>query len=102
MPLICVPYPHAAGHQRANAETYAATGAARLVEDEDFDAAALVDASRLLEDPVAHLTMSAAARTAGRPGAADAVAALVVAAAERRPWPAPAEIAALAAGSGVR
>ncbi len=39
LPLICVPYPHAAGHQRANAEAYAATGAARLVDDADFDAA---------------------------------------------------------------
>jgi UDP-N-acetylglucosamine--N-acetylmuramyl-(pentapeptide) pyrophosphoryl-undecaprenol N-acetylglucosamine transferase len=102
VPLICVPYPHAGGHQRANAEAYAATGAARLVEDAAFDAEALLEASRLLEDPAAHLAMSAAARSAGRPGAADAVAALVVAAAERRPWPAPAEIAALAAGTGAR
>jgi UDP-N-acetylglucosamine--N-acetylmuramyl-(pentapeptide) pyrophosphoryl-undecaprenol N-acetylglucosamine transferase len=102
VPLVCVPYPHAGGHQRANAEAYAATGAARLVEDEAFDAAALVAACRLLEDPAAHLAMSAAARSAGRPGAADAVAALVLAAAERRAWPAPAEIAALAAGTGAR
>jgi len=102
VPLVCVPYPHAGGHQRANAEAYAATGAARLVEDAAFDAAALLDASRLLEDPAAHLAMSAAARSVGRPGAADAVAALVRAAAERRPWPAPAEIAAIAAGRGAR
>jgi UDP-N-acetylglucosamine--N-acetylmuramyl-(pentapeptide) pyrophosphoryl-undecaprenol N-acetylglucosamine transferase len=98
LPLICVPYPHAAGHQRRNAEAYAATGAARLVDDAEFDAAALLEASRLLEDPAAHLAMSAAARDAARPGAADAVARLVEGAAERRPWPAPAEIAALAAG----
>ncbi len=102
VPLVCVPYPHAGGHQRANAEAYAATGAARLVEDAAFDATALLEACRLLEDPAAHLAMSAAARAAGRPGAADAVAALVVAAAERRPWPAPAEIARLAAGAGTR
>jgi UDP-N-acetylglucosamine--N-acetylmuramyl-(pentapeptide) pyrophosphoryl-undecaprenol N-acetylglucosamine transferase len=98
LPLVCVPYPHAAGHQRANAEAYAAGGAARLIEDEAFDAAALLDAARLLDDPAAHLAMSAAARDAGRPGAADAVAALVVAAAERRAWPAPEAIARLAAG----
>ena len=98
LPLICVPYPHAAGHQRRNAEAYAATGAARLVDDAEFDAAVLLEASRLLEDPAAHLAMSAAARDAARPGAADAVARLVEGAAERRPWPAPAEIAALAAG----
>ena len=99
VPLVCVPYPHAGGHQRRNAEAYAATGAARLVEDADFDADALLEASRLLEDPAAHLAMSAAARTAGRPGAAAAVAALIVAAAERRAWPAPAEIARVAAGT---
>jgi UDP-N-acetylglucosamine--N-acetylmuramyl-(pentapeptide) pyrophosphoryl-undecaprenol N-acetylglucosamine transferase len=98
LPLVCVPYPHAAGHQRANAEAYAASGAARLVDDAAFDAAALLDAGRILESPAAHLAMSAAARAVGRPGAADAVAALVVAAAERRPWPEPAEIAALARG----
>ena len=99
VPLVCVPYPHAGGHQRRNAEAYAATGAARLIEDAAFDADALLQACRLLEDPAAHLAMSAAARSAGRPGAADAVAALVVTAAERRPWPAPAEIAGVAAGT---
>jgi UDP-N-acetylglucosamine--N-acetylmuramyl-(pentapeptide) pyrophosphoryl-undecaprenol N-acetylglucosamine transferase len=99
VPLVCVPYPHAGGHQRRNAEAYAATGAARLIEDAAFDADALLQACRLLEDPAAHLAMSAAARSAGRPGAADAVAALVVTAAERRPWPAQAEIAGVAAGT---
>jgi UDP-N-acetylglucosamine--N-acetylmuramyl-(pentapeptide) pyrophosphoryl-undecaprenol N-acetylglucosamine transferase len=102
LPLVCVPYPHAAGHQRANAEAYAATGAARLVDDADFDAAALLEASRLLDDPPAHLAMSAAARAAGRPGAAAAVAALVEAGAARRPWPDPAAVAAIAAGTEAR
>ena len=102
VPLVCVPYPHAAGHQRANAEAYAATGAARLVDDEAFDAAALLDAARLLDDPAAHLAMSAAARDAGRPGAADAVATLVAAAADRQPWPTPEAIALIAAGREVR
>ena len=102
LPLVCVPYPHAAGHQRANAEAYAASGAARLVEDDAFDAEALLDAARLLEDPSAHLAMSAAARDAGRPGAADAVAELVAAAAERRAWPAPEVIARLASGGEAR
>ncbi len=102
LPLVCVPYPHAAGHQRANAEAYAATGAARLVEDEAFDAAALLDAARILEDPAVHLAMSAAARDAGRPGAAAAVAELVAAAAERRAWPDAATIAGIAAGGAGR
>ncbi len=102
LPLVCVPYPHAAGHQRANAEAYAATGAARLVEDDAFDAAALLDAARILEDPAIHLAMSAAARDAGRPGAAAAVAELVAAGAERRAWPDVATIAAIAAGGAAR
>ena len=88
------------GHQRANAEAYAATGAARLVEDADFDAAALLEASRLLEDPAAHL-----GDERGRPGGRAAGGrrrgrgARRRPRAERRPWPAPAEIAALAAGA---
>lgn len=98
LPIVCVPYPHAAGHQRANAEAYAATGAARIVDDADFDADALVAAARLLDDPADHLAMSAAARGAARPGAADAVARLVLAAATRTAYPSPAEIARLAAG----
>ena len=100
LPLICVPYPHAAGHQRVNAEAYAASGAARLVADEAFDAAALLEAVHTLDDPAAHLAMSAAARAAGRPGAATAVAELVAAAAERRGWPEAAAIERIAAGGG--
>ena len=101
LPMVCVPYPHAAGHQRANAEAYAATGAARVVDDADFDADALVAAAHLLDDPAGHLAMSAAARAAARPGAADAVARLVLAAATRTAYPSVAEIARLAAvGAG--
>ena len=92
VPMVVVPYPHAAGHQRANARQLVEAGAARLVEDDAFDAAALLDVVSILEDPAAHLAMSAAARDLARPGAADAVAELVLAAAERRPWPDPDEI----------
>ncbi len=100
LPLVCVPYPHAAGHQRANAEAYAATGAARVVDDAEFDADALVEAARLLDDPAAHLAMSAAARGAAKPAAADAVALLVLACATRSAYPSAAEIARVAAGGG--
>ena len=101
LPMICIPYPHAAGHQRANAEAYAATGAARVVDDADFDAESLVVAAHLLDDPTGHLAMSAAARAAARPGAADAVARLVLAAATRVAYPPATEIARLAAvGAG--
>jgi UDP-N-acetylglucosamine--N-acetylmuramyl-(pentapeptide) pyrophosphoryl-undecaprenol N-acetylglucosamine transferase len=92
LPMVVVPYPHAAGHQRANARALVDAGAARLVEDDAFDAAALLDAAAILDDPATHVEMSAAARDLGRPGAADAVADLVMAAAQRRPWPDPADI----------
>ncbi len=87
LPIVIVPYPHAAGHQKANARQLVEAGAGRLVDDAEFDAAALLEAARLLEDPAAHLAMSAAARDLGRPGAADAVADLVLAAARREPLP---------------
>jgi UDP-N-acetylglucosamine--N-acetylmuramyl-(pentapeptide) pyrophosphoryl-undecaprenol N-acetylglucosamine transferase len=87
LPMVVVPYPHAAGHQRANAKILADAGAARLVDDEAFDAEALLDAAAILDDPRVHRRMSDAARALGRPGAAAAVADLVVAAAERRALP---------------
>jgi len=85
IPMVVVPYPHAAGHQRANARILVEAGAATLVEDGDFDADALVAATAILDDPRRHLEASAAARSLGRPGAADAVAELVLALAEGRP-----------------
>jgi UDP-N-acetylglucosamine--N-acetylmuramyl-(pentapeptide) pyrophosphoryl-undecaprenol N-acetylglucosamine transferase len=87
LPIVIVPYPHAAGHQSANARQLVEAGAGRLVDDADFGAETLLEAASLLEDPAAHATMSAAARALGRPGAADAVADLVVAAARRDPLP---------------
>ncbi len=87
LPMIVVPYPHAAGHQRTNAARLMEAGAARLIDDAAFDAATLLDAAALLDDPRAHAEMAAAARSLGRPGAADAVAELVMAAAARRPLP---------------
>jgi UDP-N-acetylglucosamine--N-acetylmuramyl-(pentapeptide) pyrophosphoryl-undecaprenol N-acetylglucosamine transferase len=87
VPSVIVPYPHAAGHQRANARVLVDAGAARLVDDEDFDAGALLDAAALLDDPVAHLEMAASARSLGRPGSADAVADLVLAVARGEPLP---------------
>ena len=98
LPMVVVPYPHAAGHQRANAASLVEAGAARLIDDEDFDAEALLDAARLVLDAPAHAAMSAAARALGRPGAADAVAELVMAAATREPFPDPAEIERRARG----
>jgi UDP-N-acetylglucosamine--N-acetylmuramyl-(pentapeptide) pyrophosphoryl-undecaprenol N-acetylglucosamine transferase len=87
LPMVVVPYPHAGGHQRANALVLAEAGAARLVEDDAFDASTLLDAAALLDDAAAHAAMAAAARALARPAAADAVAGLLVALAERRSLP---------------
>ena len=98
IPSVIVPYPHAAGHQLANARVLAGAGAARLVADEDFDADALMAAADLLAEEGTLAAMSVAARSLGRPGAADAVAELVMAAAERRPFPDAARIEAISRG----
>jgi len=87
LPLAIVPYPHAAGHQVANAAAHIEAGAGVLIEDADFDAAALLRIADILADPARHAAMSAAARELARPGAADAVADLVLAAAARRAFP---------------
>ena len=98
LPMVVVPYPHAAGHQRANARVLVEAGGAMLVEDDAFDADALLDSAAILEHPATHDRMAAASRALGRPGAAAAVAELVLAAARREPAPDPAEIERLARG----
>jgi UDP-N-acetylglucosamine--N-acetylmuramyl-(pentapeptide) pyrophosphoryl-undecaprenol N-acetylglucosamine transferase len=95
LPMVVVPYPHAAGHQRRNAEEMVRSGAARLVEDADFDAASLLAAAAIVDDHAAHDSMAAAARSLARPAAANAVAELVMAAAERRPLPDPVMLEAM-------
>ena len=92
VPMVVVPYPHAAGHQRANARQLVEAGAARVIDDADFDAAALLDAAGLLDDASVARAMAEAARSLGRPGAADAVADLVLAAAKHATLPEPAAI----------
>lgn len=100
LPMVVVPYPHAGGHQRANALAQAAAGAARLVEDSAFDAATLLDAAGILDDPAAHAAMAAAARGLARPGAAEAVGTVLLALAERRPLPDPSALERIARGLG--
>ena len=95
LPMVVVPYPHAAGHQRRNAEEMVRSGAARLVEDEVFDAAALLSAADILDDRNGSAEMAAATRALARPGAADAVAELVLAAAQRRAYPDAARVEAV-------
>jgi UDP-N-acetylglucosamine--N-acetylmuramyl-(pentapeptide) pyrophosphoryl-undecaprenol N-acetylglucosamine transferase len=87
LPMVVVPYPHASAHQIANARALAEAGAARIVADEDFDADALVAAAGLLARPDELARMREAARALGRPGAAAAVAELVLALADRAELP---------------
>jgi UDP-N-acetylglucosamine--N-acetylmuramyl-(pentapeptide) pyrophosphoryl-undecaprenol N-acetylglucosamine transferase len=86
-PMVVVPYPHAAGHQAANARTAVEAGAALRVADEAFDGDALLGAAELLRDPERLAVMGAAARRLARPGAAGAVAQLVRAVARRESLP---------------
>jgi UDP-N-acetylglucosamine--N-acetylmuramyl-(pentapeptide) pyrophosphoryl-undecaprenol N-acetylglucosamine transferase len=97
LPMVVVPYPYAGAHQRANAAELVDGGAALYVEDDAFDSAALLDAVGIVDDPVRHASMSAAARALAKPNAADAVAEVVVALAERRALPSAEQVAAIAA-----
>ena len=97
LPMVVVPYPYAGAHQRANAVVAAEAGAAQLIEDAAFDAGALLRAAAIIDDPARHLAMSAAARSLGRPGAADAVAEILLALANRRPLPDAGTVARIAA-----
>lgn len=97
LPMVVVPYPHAGAHQRANAEVLGVAGAARVISDESFTGEALLAAASDLDDPARHVAMAAASRSLGRPGAAHAVAELLVALAERRALPDAAAISRMAA-----
>jgi UDP-N-acetylglucosamine--N-acetylmuramyl-(pentapeptide) pyrophosphoryl-undecaprenol N-acetylglucosamine transferase len=94
LPLIVVPYPHAAAHQSANAAEMVDAGGATLIADKDFDGDALLSAVTILDDPRIG-SMRAASRVLGRPGAAEATAQLLEALAERRALPSPARLEAL-------
>jgi undecaprenyldiphospho-muramoylpentapeptide beta-N-acetylglucosaminyltransferase len=86
VPSVLVPLPIATrDHQRANAGPLVAAGAAVLVPDDELDAARLVaEVDTILDGGTERLAeMSHAARSLGRVDAAQAVADLVEAAAER-------------------
>ena len=97
LPMMVVPYPHAAAHQRANAAEMVEAGAALLVDDEDLDGDTLREACELLFDERL-TTMSAAAYRVGRPGAAAASAQLLETLAARLPLPSQAELDELTQG----
>lgn len=75
-PSILVPLPTATDdHQRKNAEVFAKTGGAIVIEERDLKGEALTDALKALAtDPQRRARMSAAARTLSRPDAAQRIA----------------------------
>jgi UDP-N-acetylglucosamine--N-acetylmuramyl-(pentapeptide) pyrophosphoryl-undecaprenol N-acetylglucosamine transferase len=77
LPMVLVPYPHAASHQQANVADAEAAGAAISVADEAFDGDALRAAADLLFDERLG-RMAAASRSLARPGAAAVNAALLI------------------------
>ena len=75
VPMIAVPYPFAAAHQRLNAAPLADSGAAVVVENADLTADSLVaTVTGLRGDPGRLARMSAAARAASHPQAAEQIA----------------------------
>ena len=87
VPSILVPYPYAGAHQRYNAGYLAEEGAAVVVADEELTPDRLLaETTALLDDGRRH-EMAEAARGLGRPHAARALAAELLAMAEGRPLP---------------
>jgi UDP-N-acetylglucosamine--N-acetylmuramyl-(pentapeptide) pyrophosphoryl-undecaprenol N-acetylglucosamine transferase len=84
---ILVPYPHAAGHQRANAAWLADQGAARLLADSELDGERLLAEAGELRDDALRAPIAAAALRLARPDAARQLAEELLAMAEGRPLP---------------
>lgn len=84
---ILVPYPHASGHQRANAAWLADQGAARLVPDAALDGERLLAEAGELREDARRAPIAAAALRLARPDAAQRLAAELLAMAEGRPLP---------------
>lgn len=86
-PSILVPYPYALDHdQAANAAALVATGGAQVVPQSELSPdrlSAMISAA--MKEPERLAKMAAAAKQAGRPDAANALADLVICVAERRP-----------------
>ena len=87
LPSIIVPYPFAAeGHQEANARRHERAGAAVVMLDRELSGEHLAGLlNRLRRDPAAMRAMAIASRKAGKPEAADRVAALLASAAGEEP-----------------
>jgi UDP-N-acetylglucosamine--N-acetylmuramyl-(pentapeptide) pyrophosphoryl-undecaprenol N-acetylglucosamine transferase len=101
LPMVVVPYPHAAAHQQANARELVEAGAAEVIADEDFDGDALLRACDILSDETRRERMAGASRQSGRPDAAAATVELLIDLAEHRPLPGPERIERMARGNAV-
>jgi UDP-N-acetylglucosamine--N-acetylmuramyl-(pentapeptide) pyrophosphoryl-undecaprenol N-acetylglucosamine transferase len=84
---ILVPYPHAAGHQQANAAWLADQGAAVMVRDEELDGERLLAEATALRDEGRRARIGQAARGLARPDAARRLAEELLAMGEGRPLP---------------
>ncbi len=86
-PAILVPYPHALDHdQAANAAALVAAGGAQVVQQAELSPERLASLiARAMDEPERLETMASDARAAGHPGAADLLADMVVAIADRKP-----------------
>jgi UDP-N-acetylglucosamine--N-acetylmuramyl-(pentapeptide) pyrophosphoryl-undecaprenol N-acetylglucosamine transferase len=84
---ILVPYPHAAGHQQANAAWLADQGAAVTVRDVELDGERLLAEATTLRDDEERGRIGRAARALARPDAARQLAEELLAMGEGRPLP---------------
>jgi UDP-N-acetylglucosamine--N-acetylmuramyl-(pentapeptide) pyrophosphoryl-undecaprenol N-acetylglucosamine transferase len=84
---ILVPYPHAAGHQGANAAWLADQGAAVMVRNAELDGERLLAEATALRDDETRRRMGQAALRLARPDAARRLAEELLAMAEGRPLP---------------
>jgi UDP-N-acetylglucosamine--N-acetylmuramyl-(pentapeptide) pyrophosphoryl-undecaprenol N-acetylglucosamine transferase len=84
---ILVPYPHAAGHQQANAAWLADQGAAVMVRDAELDGERLLIEAAALRDDEARGRIGRAVRILARPDAARQLAEELLAMGEGRPLP---------------
>jgi UDP-N-acetylglucosamine:LPS N-acetylglucosamine transferase len=84
LPSLLVPLPGAPrDHQRANSRELVDVGGAVVVDDDQLSGPKLADMlGPLVDDGERRRDMATAARSVGRPGAADAVAALVLSVAD--------------------
>ena len=84
---ILVPYPHAAGHQQANAAWLADQRAAVMVRDAELDGERLLAEATALRDDEERGRIGGAARALARPDAARQLAEELLAMGEGRPLP---------------